>query len=443
MLDQLWQARRSSEDKHRRDDHRSPYQRDRARILHSAAFRRLQAKTQVLGVGMNDFYRTRLTHSLEVSQIGTGILAQLNQRNPELSELLNSDSLIESMCLAHDIGHPPFGHGGETALNYMMRNDGGFEGNGQTFRILSLLEPYTSEWGMNLTRRTLLGILKYPVTYSQLFKPYSQSQVANYRQLKPSHWPVVKGVFDDDKNILHWVIAPLSSNDKALFLSGEQVDTYHHKRSKYKSLDCSIMELADDIAYAVHDLEDAIVMGIVTKEQWQETIETELNVIKNEWITNEVLNLDSALFSPQHHVRKNAIGTLVNTLVTAIHITENTIFDEPLLRFNAVLEPEFDRVLETLKQFVYKRVIRRPEIQMLEFKGQQIVMELFEAFASDPERLLPYSTQERWKQAITQGENGLRVICDYISGMTDDFAGKLYQQLFSPKTEGIIDFGPQ
>ncbi|MGL4835277.1 MAG: HD domain-containing protein, partial [Shewanella sp.] len=109
MTSHVWQERRHGEDKQRRLDHRTPYQRDRARILHSAAFRRLQAKTQVLGVGMNDFYRTRLTHSLEVSQIGTGIAAQLKRKSPQHQRLLSSMSLLESLCLAHDIGHPPFG----------------------------------------------------------------------------------------------------------------------------------------------------------------------------------------------------------------------------------------------------------------------------------------------------------------------------------------------
>ena len=133
-FNQQWEARKSNEQKMRRNDHRSAYQRDRARILHSAAFRRLQAKTQVHGAGHHDFYRTRLTHSLEASQIGTGIVAQLKIKQPEFRDLLPSNSLMESLCLAHDIGHPPFGHGGEVALNYMMREHGGFEGNAQTFQ---------------------------------------------------------------------------------------------------------------------------------------------------------------------------------------------------------------------------------------------------------------------------------------------------------------------
>lgn len=434
-----WHERRLIEDKHRRNDHRSPYQRDRARILHSAAFRRLQAKTQVLGVGLNDFYRTRLTHSLEVSQIGTGIRAQLKQKHPEQDALLDSMSLIESLCLAHDIGHPPFGHGGEVALNYMMRDHGGFEGNGQTFRILTRIEPYTEYYGMNLCRRTLLGILKYPAPYSLLQRNVPHKEVSHFRQLKPSQWPPVKGLFDDDLEILDWVLAPLSEADKAQFLSHQLVDGSVHRRTQYKSFDCSIMELADDIAYAVHDLEDAIVMGIVTREQWTKDVENKLKQSKDSWLKNEFTTIGERLFSCKHHLRKDAIGTLVNGFVTAISIAENSKFSEPLLRYNAALESDFDEALEILKQFVYQYVIRKPEIQMLEYKGQQIVMELFEAFISDPERLLPTNTQERWKEAQQKGLNCHRVIADYISGMTDEFAARLHQHLFSPKSGSMIE----
>ena len=437
----IWLQRRHGEDKHRRNDHRSPYQRDRARILHSAAFRRLQAKTQVLGVGMNDFYRTRLTHSLEVSQIGTGIAAQLKNKYPQQNFLLDSTSLIESLCLAHDIGHPPFGHGGETALNYMMRDHGGFEGNGQTFRILTRLEPYTQDFGMNLCRRTLLGVIKYPGLFSDLVSSSPNPEVINHRQLKPSEWPTVKGIFNDDSEILDWVLAPLSPQDKALFIQSHKSGKSKHLRTQFKSFDCSIMELADDIAYAVHDLEDAIVMGIVNISQWQQDVVSHLSCSSDNWIKQEFITIGDKLFSHEHHLRKDAIGTLVNGFVTAIGIEENSQFEEPLLRFNAKLEPEFQVALDVLKQFVYRYVIRKPEIQMLEYKGQQIVMELFEAFASDPERLLPSNTQTRWDNAKQEGLNCHRVIADYISGMTDEFAARLHQQLFSPKSSSMLDLG--
>ena len=439
MTGSIWHERRLSEDKKRRNDHRSPYQRDRARILHSAAFRRLQAKTQVLGVGMNDFYRTRLTHSLEVSQIGTGIHAQLKLKQPNHLSLFDSMSLIESLCLAHDIGHPPFGHGGEVALNYMMRNNGGFEGNGQTFRILTGLEPYTKSYGMNLCRRTLLGVLKYPGIYSSLRHNGQQAQIGNIRQLKPADWPPVKGIFDDDKDILDWVLTPLSDTDRERFLATALVETDKHKRTRYKSLDCSIMELADDIAYAIHDLEDAIVMGIVTSSQWKSDVADILKSSEDSWIREEFAIIGYKLFSHQHHQRKDAIGTLVNEFVTAINIKEDDSFTEPLLRFNAALDEHFTSALEVLKQFVYKFVIRKPEIQMLEYKGQQTIMELFEAFESDPERLLPIHTQERWRESKTSSLNCHRIIADYISGMTDEFAARLHQQLFSPKSGSMIE----
>ncbi|MEA3647969.1 dGTP triphosphohydrolase, partial [Acinetobacter baumannii] len=137
--------------------------------MHSSAFRRLQSKTQVLGLGESDFYRTRLTHSMEVSQIGVGITRWLKDKydtNEEIKSIIPSTALMSSICLAHDLGHPPFGHGGEVALNFCMRNYGGFEGNGQTLRILSTLDKYTEKNGLNPTRRLLLGVLKYPASYT-------------------------------------------------------------------------------------------------------------------------------------------------------------------------------------------------------------------------------------------------------------------------------------
>ena len=129
-----------------------------------AAFRRLQSKTQVLGVGYGDFHRTRLTHSIEVSQIGQGIAAYPFEARRDCIRLGLNDHLIEALCLAHDIGHPPFGHGGEIALHYKMAEYGGFEGNAQTFRIVTHLEPYSKAHGMNLSRRSIPGLTKYPNT---------------------------------------------------------------------------------------------------------------------------------------------------------------------------------------------------------------------------------------------------------------------------------------
>lgn len=161
-----WQERKYETFSHNRDD----YARDRARIIHSSSFRRLQGKTQVLGLGESDFYRTRLTHSLEVAQIASGITEHLYEkyRNTKHNQFIPSQNLIEAIGLAHDIGHSPFGHGGEVALNYVMRNHGGFEGNAQTLRICTQLGEYSDSDGLNLTRRTLLGLIKYPALYSKV-----------------------------------------------------------------------------------------------------------------------------------------------------------------------------------------------------------------------------------------------------------------------------------
>lgn len=438
----VWQQRQQATQPNRRHDLRSAYQRDRARIMHSAAFRRLQAKTQVLGVGMNDFYRTRLTHSLEVAQIGTGIAAQLQAQSAEAATLIDSMSLIEALCFAHDIGHPPFGHGGEVALNYMMRDHGGFEGNGQTLRILAKLEPYTEHFGMNLTRRTLLGIIKYPGLASQLANYGAVPQIDNFRQLKPQQWPAVKGLFDVDCDVFDWVLTPLSMSDREAFTTTTTVGDHQHHRTQHKSFDCTLMELADDIAYAVHDLEDAIVMGIISREHWQTFVVPQASAIEDRWLQQQLPIIEQALFSNKHHLRKDAIGNLVNALVTATECISLPQFEAPLLKYRAQLTPSFAALLEIFKQFVLRYVIKKPEVQLIEYKGQQIVMALFEALASDPERLLPSNTRERWLNAEAN-QQGQRVIADYIAGMTDEFAARLHQQLFSAGSISMMEFGTQ
>ena len=429
-----WHERLGSEaNKKRRLDHRSPFQRDRARVLHSAAFRRLQSKTQVLGTGANDFYRTRLTHSLEVSQIGTGIVAQLKQKQPQYKSLLPSTSLVEAICLSHDIGHPPYGHGGEVALNYMMRDHGGFEGNGQTLRIVTKLEPYTEANGMNLARRTLLGLLKYPALISQIRSMHTPELPSNFRQLRASDWSPAKGIYDDDSAILNWILTPLSEQDQQqLRTTRPAIDLHQHLKTRYKSIDCSIMELADDFAYGIHDLEDAIAMGMVNKRLWLEQVACKLADIDGFWLAKDINHLSDQLFSPHPYLRKDAIGALVNALITSVEIKPVTAhFDEPLLAFNAWLSPDMEQVLNVLKQFVLNFVIQKTELQIMEYKGQQIVMELFEAFAADPQRLLPNDTKQRWQDACKQGHSGYRVIADYISGMTDGYALRLHSSLFS------------
>lgn len=445
-MNDIWLARQLTKVAKRRQDHRSPFQRDRARILHSAAFRRLQSKTQVMGSGQSDFYRTRLTHSLEAAQIGSGISAQLRSKFPELTKTLfpEGDSLIEAICLAHDIGHPPFGHGGEVALHYMMRDHGGFEGNGQTFRIVSKLEPFSEHYGMNLARRTLLGLIKYPQTLDCLSSSSLVKTLSSHRQLKAGDCHPPKGLYLDDIESLNWALSSLSTSDKSLFQQMSQpvstTPTKKHNKTLYKSLDCSIMELADDIAYGIHDLEDAIVTGVVNLNDFEEHVVKQLKKLDDEWLIEMSETLTQQLFSRQHHQQKEAIGGLVNYLITEIALvdlnkTDGICFSEPLLRYNAKHPAIAKKALQIFKDFVYQFVIKQTSIQQIEYRGQQVVMELFEALASDPERLLPTNAKARFLQAKSDGTNCFRIIADYVAGMTDDYATNLYQTLFVPSNQ--------
>ncbi len=436
-----WLARESERSLKRDGDHRNAYQRDKARIMHSASFRRLQAKTQVMGIGVSDFLRTRLTHSLEAAQIGTGICAQLTLKQPELAKFLELDEhLIEAICLAHDIGHPPFGHGGEIALHYMMHEHGGFEGNGQTFRILTHLESYSENNGMNLARRTLLGVVKYPNFIKQLLNSdIVPPKVERFAQVKSNEWHPPKGLFDSENKSLNWVLAPLSQKDKQTFMSFEQQKNKHAK-TKFKSLDCSIMELADDIAYAIHDLEDAIVMDLVSQERFETEISDIIKAQGVPELSNRINGLQARLFDGRAYIRKNAIGELVNTFITSITLCENAIFDDNLLKFNAKMPEALEGALNLFKQFVFQHVIKKPELQLLEYKGQQMVMSLFDAFCNEPKRLLPSNTCQRWQEAHSEDERtSQRVIADYIAGMTDEYANRVYANLFLPKAKGMFD----
>jgi len=198
-----------------------------------------------------------------------------------------------------------------------------------------------------------------------------------------------------------------------------------------------MMELADDIAYGIHDLEDAIVTGVVNQQDFDENVIQKLLKIDDKWLQDYSKNLAGNLFSNQRYKQKEAIGGLVNYLITAVELvdinkTKACDFQEPLLRFNAV-HPLFPaKVLQIFKDFVYQYVIKQTSIQQLEYRGQQIVMELFEALSSDPERLLPKSTVVRWQMAKENNQNQHRVIADYVAGMTDEYATRLYQTLFLP-----------
>jgi len=196
------------------------------------------------------------------------------------------------------------------------------------------------------------------------------------------------------------------------------------------------------IDYGIHDLEDAIVTGIVNQHDFESQVIEKLKSLDDSWLNQYSQTLTSKLFSEQHHLQKDAIGGLVNYLITAIEMTDlnechsEVNFTEKLLRYNATLPETTMQALQIFKNFVYNFVIKQTSIQRLEYRGQQIVMELFEALSSDPLRLLPKNSARRWQQAIDNNDNAYRVISDYVAGMTDEYASRLHQTLFVANAAG-------
>ena len=434
-----WKVRRAPAGVQRQEDHREEYERDRARVIHSSAFRRLQAKTQILGVLEGDFHRTRLTHSMEVAQIGRGLVLNLQKKFPELNDLLPRLEQIETTGLAHDLGHPPFGHGGETALNCAMADYGGFEGNGQTLRILTLLESHSPENGLDLTRRTLLGVLKYPVPYANLCKTSppdatDKSVNLNFQQT----WKPPKCFLDTEQEVFNWILAPLSNTDQVNFCEYTRPTTQSHGRSLHKALDTSLMNLADDIAYGVHDFEDGIVLRLLTREHWQEVAQQ----LDPKWAEkNNLLQIETMLFTRTDnsgYSRRQAVGALVHALISSAELKLNDEFEEPLLGWNVILPEEPQRFLKALKETVSRHVIQLNTVQAATFKGRKIVLSLFDALSAEPEMLLPSSFQLLWKEAKSDLQQK-RIICDFIAGMTDQYANRFYERLFLPGHGSVFD----
>lgn len=437
----FWTERRSPVE----PDSRSQYERDFARLVHSASFRRLQAKTQVLGLGDSDFYRTRLTHSMEVSQIGEAIARKLKReayKGTSSYEILPDPMLIRTVCLAHDLGHPPFGHGGEVALNRCMLDHNGFEGNGQTLRVMTKLEPYHKDHGMDLTRRTLLGVLKYPAPYEEVVNeakyPGAEHRLGSVFKAEPFKPP--KCYLATEQDIVSWIASGDLVTDWDKLRSSLKVKDGEHKKTKYKALDTSIMELGDDIAYGVHDLEDALSLKLISHRQFCSALpEDKFKVYLESTPGLTYDRLVEDLFSEDTTRRKARIGNLVGYFVTNISLKTGVgDFTHPILSINAVMAPDVDKILRCLKDFVYEDVVKSTPVQQLEFKGQKILTELFAAFMTDPKRLL---MKRDWERSVPGGgaTSIERVVCDYIAGMTDEYATKRYQQLFEPRVGSVFD----
>jgi dGTPase len=438
----MWTHRRSGQTNQRGDhDHRSPYERDRTRVIHCPAFRRLQSKTQILGTDEGDFHRTRLTHSLEVASIGSSIVRNLsvNQKESTLATLLPGDDLINTICLLHDIGHPPFGHGGEVALNYKMRNHGGFEGNAQTLRLLTKVEGSYGAYGLDLTRRALLGVLKYPVKWSSVVATDLPDVAESFsKTIRINDWLPPKGYFDCEQPEIDWLLSAFNETDQALFQSlALTPQKRQHGKAAYHSFDCSIMDIADDIAYGVHDLEDAIHLRLINRMHLDTPAFRELLAATP--FTKDPDKLLNSLFSDTLHVRKQAIGEMVNYFITASELTvTHESFENSLLKYNMSLIPEAKALLDYLTQCIYTYVIDSQEARTFEYGGQTVVLRLFEAISSNPGSLLDTKNRHLFHQAENE-QAALRVVCDYIANMTDEYAYRMHERLFGFNTRTIFE----
>jgi dGTPase len=429
-------------------DARGPFDVDYARIVHSGSFRRLQGKTQILNLGDSDFYRTRLTHSLEVAQIAGSVARQLKHDHSSHPgcEFLPSLSLIQAAGFSHDLGHPPFGHGGEVALNYCMRDFGGFEGNGHTLRILSKLENFSEHHGADLTRRVLLAVLKYPAPFSRAANPAIvprlDDKTTSIRTLDQKSCKPPKCYFDSEKEVVEWILRPLSDSDRLIFESVKSGGAEHNKPN-HKSFDCTIMDLSDDIAYGIHDLEDTIALGLISEKAFRAAVKEAdcapfLDHIKQRYpkeCGNDVYDCFVSNLFGSSNDRKHFISRLVHHFITNVHIETINELENPTIKYRAAMKRPQSLLLGALKALVIEKVIRSPNVQHFEFKGQKMVVSVFEALMSDSKSLLPEDAYGLFEKA----GRDVRVICDYVAGMTDGFLLKTYDRLFSPRMGSVFD----
>jgi dGTPase len=346
-------------------EYRTAFQRDRDRVLHTTAFRRLEYKTQVFFNYEGDYYRTRLTHTLEVAQIGRTIARALGA----------NEDLVEAICLAHDLGHPPFGHSGESALSKAMRDHNGFDHNKQSLRIVTKLEQRYPEFpGLNLTWEVREGIVKHE-------SEYDVSDATHYN-------PELRG-----------------------------------------HLEAQITNVADELAYTAHDLDDGLRSGMITPNMLEGIIIWEILAESVGWKNDELDELS------RHRLIRRLIGIAVTDLVNTTNerLQENQVKSvEELQRlpYNIIsFSEDMHRRNRELKDFLYNNLYRHHRVVRMQVKAERIIASLFNAYRDEP-AILP-----RHIQALT-GEHGLeRTICDYIAGMTDRFAVDEHNKLYNPQVK--------
>ncbi|MCF6270724.1 MAG: dNTP triphosphohydrolase [Melioribacteraceae bacterium] len=409
-----------AEESIRKDDYRTPFQIDRDRLIHSSEFRRLQGKTQVFLPGENDYYRTRLTHSIEVSQIGRSITNYITKKHSEIfsDTFFIDEDLVESTCLAHDLGHPPFGHAGERTLNILMKPYGGFEGNGQTLRMLTdtFYTIGDGRRGMKPTRAFVDAILKYKSVFSKFDNP-------------KNHF-----IYDYQKKYVDFVF------------DGRELPTElkdPNKLNDFKSIECQIMDWADDAAYAVNDLVDSISGGFINTAKLQKWRKSNLDNLSEAQI--ESLNKIEKWITEERY--KSKFGSEIGEFIHACSIeVRETFMDDLTNRYKYILtiEKEKFKRIEMYKRIAVDLVFRAPQLHQMEFKGNEMIKKMFDAFTENYVdeitgiELLPNFTNNLIKKESDKSERA-RLVCDYLAGMTDAFALTNYKRLFDPDYSSIAD----
>lgn len=401
----------------RKQDYRTPFEKDRDRIIHISAFRRLQSKTQVFLSGEYDFYRTRLTHSLEVAQVGRSICNYLNRTSPHLNELdfFIDPALVEASCLAHDLGHPPFGHAGEAKLNELMHDHGGFEGNAQSLRILTgdiSASPLDHKL-LNPTRALIDSILKYKVLYEQAGRPERYF------------------IYDSQQYILDFVFDGNSIPDSSI-------------ANSFRSIECEIMDWADDIAYSVADIADSIQAGFLNRETIEEWFRQQSPEFQEEHATIFATMQENFSLIDIHKTVANKIGEFI-TSTTIVERDHPKAKKTNRYRFQLQIDPKAQRESSFYKKLALEIVFLSPNLQQLEVKSEFFIERIFEALTKNylgslkkQKRMIPAYFESKILAEKTETEK-LRRITDYIAGMTDDFAVRFYKRLFEPGFGSISD----
>lgn len=442
------------------EKYRSAARRDSARLIHSPAFRRLQGKTQLFPGVESDYFRNRLTHSLEVGQIAKSIAIRLNDEKlkGKTADRLDAD-LVEFAGWCHDLGHPPFGHQGEEALDLKMRDLGGFEGNAQTLRIISRLEKrqhsaadgsgideggIDRRLGLNLAARSLAAILKYD----------EEIPLQSSDREDPEH--VAKGYYHTDRETVRWIRRKVAPG----------------YRGKLKTVECQIMDLADDIAYSTYDLEDTFKAGflgpldlLAANELYRSVAAKVSRATKTAVSTEDVAQVLLELFgeladgleSGFDFTRKSAqLASATTVYQAAVRLARDgylrSFFTSRLIRLaiegieldfdgkrpalsNVRLHKEAKVRVEVLKHFTYEATIQSNRVTVSQFRAKEILHTIFEALMED-QRLLPEDARQLYAR-VGDGEKA-RLICDFIAGMTDHYAVEFYGRIRSENPQTIF-----